>query len=139
MTVVMLSLAIIPMSGLMLKESRQTAMGRTRTFALHLASNMIERFKMEHLNALKIMLDNPTSSQGAISSIRELNPTADSPEFNQMMNMFKRTAWLEIDPASNGRKAVLKVQVQWDERGHKRQLERSIIIINSYFPTGKAN
>lgn len=139
MCVVLLAFAIIPMASLMMRESQATAMGRTRTFALHLASNIIERVKMEELEAIKVSFGTPAAAEAAISSIEELNRPSDSDIYNSLMNDFIRTATLEIDPASNGRKAVLKVQIKWDEKGHPRQIERAIIIVDSHFPAGKAD
>ena len=138
MTVVLLSLAIIPMASLMQKETRDTKMGRDRTFALHLASNIIERLKMEHIDALRINFSDPSLAQAALENLPELNRSCVHPSFMQMKEKFQSQAYLEFDSASNGRKAVLKVEVMWVESGHDRKVKRSLVLVNTVFPAGKA-
>ena len=53
LAVVLLALAIIPSAGLLQKETKTTNENRNRIFARHLAHNIIERFKMERLSAIR--------------------------------------------------------------------------------------
>jgi len=131
LTVCLLALAIIPVIGSLQTESRQTSMNRDRIFAHHLATNVIERLRMERPSALATVLDDRAASTIYLNELDTINPTAPSPDFATMFPRFRRSAWVEAGSGVDAGKYTLNVLVEWTEAGHDRQLHMNLLLVEA--------
>ena len=128
-TTCIIGLTIVPMASLLVTEGQQTRANRNRVFATHLARNMIERIRMERLEAMPLMVATEDDGKIFVAADEILSPQDVPASYVAMCKNFERT--LVYKPAVDGDsgKGVIEAKVSWIEEGHKRTLQLSMLLI----------
>lgn len=136
LAVLILSLAIVPMVSLLITETRETRLSRDRIVASHLASNILERFRMEPVETLSVALDTMEAGRDFVASDPLLTPDPLPEGYKAYLDRFERFALFELDEGAGGRKGTLKAIVRWSEKGFPRELSMGTVLVDSDFPGG---
>lgn len=119
-----LALAMVPLLDSILSGSRRTREDRNRVFATVLASNVLERYRLER----------PAGAASAAADAAfdpALSPENPPEGWAEMRDKFQ----VETTATPGGDTAVLRVVVTWDEAGQTRRVEAATLLAET-FPGG---
>ena len=133
----LISLAVTPLMSLLITEQRATRWSKNRAFAVHLATNVVERFRMEKAEDLRYALDSLQAGKAFIATCPLLSPANFPPKYEKLLSSFERFALFVPGPRADERHGTLFVIVKWIEDGHSREVRQAIIITDPRFPGGK--
>lgn len=136
LAVLILALAIVPMVSLLISGTRETRLSRDRIVAAHLASSMLERFRMEPVQTLSVVFDSMEAGRDFVAADPLLTPDPLPPGYGPFLDRFERFVLFELDSDSGGRKGTLKAIVRWEEKGHRRELSMGTVLVDPVFPGG---
>lgn len=134
---VIISIAIIPIFGLLSENTRQVAFNQDRAVAQMMASHVIERYRYEQFDSLFAKFTTPEVGAATIAADMVLNELVIGiPEHMERLYFkFKREAWFEeIHP---GLSAKFVCRVTWtNSQRQDKELTMTTIIRNKRYHHG---